>query len=448
MIGYRNPDGSANLSGCNLPLDRVAAASGHIDTLAKAAKRAGDRRPIDHIRADLFLGMTDGTYAGLTDTDIINQLLAAAHLDESDHDEPDDKGDHHNGDRSSGDHSNGDDHHGDGGWPGIDPDSASTGPDSGANHPDDAEPDGDPAGGDQADGHGEDGSATPTDPPAPAAAGGAGVELRVQLSTLLGHDQHSAELAGWGPVHAELARDLAATLGGAQWRFAITDEHGHLTHCGITQARPTATPTRTANCHAIVELQIPATTLHALGEHLTGLGAWATVVTDLTRQLHQATPGEDHYPGDAHRRTPGAALRRYLEIRDRHCTMIGCRAPARTTDKDHTHDHDHGGPTTDDNLGNTCRHDHRLKHEGGWQLHQPQPGHFRWTSPLGHTYHRRPPPILEPLPDPIPRDQPPYPLLIPAEADWEDSEIWEQPPPEPEPEPPPEPDSSDDIPPF
>jgi hypothetical protein len=47
VVGYRNSDGSANLSGCNLPLDRVAAASGHIDTLAKAVKRAGDSRPID-----------------------------------------------------------------------------------------------------------------------------------------------------------------------------------------------------------------------------------------------------------------------------------------------------------------------------------------------------------------------------------------------------------------
>jgi len=31
--------------------------------------------------------------------------------------------------------------------------------------------------------------------------------------------------------------------------------------------------------------------------------------------------------------------------------MIGCRAPARTADKDHTRDHGYGGPTTDDNFG-------------------------------------------------------------------------------------------------
>jgi hypothetical protein len=37
VVGYRNPDGSANLSGYHLPVDRVAAACAHIDALAKAA---------------------------------------------------------------------------------------------------------------------------------------------------------------------------------------------------------------------------------------------------------------------------------------------------------------------------------------------------------------------------------------------------------------------------
>jgi hypothetical protein len=44
VVGQRNPDGSANLAGYNLPVDRVAAACGHIDALAKAAKRVGDSR--------------------------------------------------------------------------------------------------------------------------------------------------------------------------------------------------------------------------------------------------------------------------------------------------------------------------------------------------------------------------------------------------------------------
>jgi hypothetical protein len=188
VVGYRNPDGSANLSGCNLPVHRVAAASGHIDALAKAVKRAGDGRPIDHIRADLFLGMTDGTYSGLDDAEIINQLLATGDVDES----GDPTGHHHDGARACA----------------VPP--------------------------------------VPQGAAVPVVRGGAGMELRVRLSTLLGQDQYPAELAGWGPVHAELARDLATTLGGAEWRFAITDEQGQLSHCGITRSRPTGTPTRMA----------------------------------------------------------------------------------------------------------------------------------------------------------------------------------------------------------
>jgi hypothetical protein len=73
-------------------------------------------------------------------------------------------------------------------------------------------------------------------------------------------------------------------------------------------------------------------------------------------------------------------LDRHVEIRDRYCIMIGCRAPAHSADTDHTLDHARGGATVEHNLGNACRHDHRLKHEGGWRLHQPEPGLFRWTT--------------------------------------------------------------------
>jgi hypothetical protein len=177
------------------------------------------------------------------------------------------------------------------------------------------------------------------------------LELRVRLSTLLGLDQYPAELAGWGFVHAELARALATTLGGAQWRFAATDEDGQLTHCGMTRARPLGTLTRSAACRAIVELQVTSTALRDLAADPTTLGDWAGVVADLAHQLAHDIPGEGRYDADADRRAPSAALRRYLEIRDRYCTMIGCRAPAHTADKDHTHDHAKGGATIGPNLG-------------------------------------------------------------------------------------------------
>ncbi|MDQ4010123.1 MAG: hypothetical protein M3228_05360 [Actinomycetota bacterium] len=127
--------------------------------------------------------------------------------------------------------------------------------------------------------------------------------------------------------------------------------------------------------------------------------------------------------------------------------MIGCRAPAHTADKDHTVDYANGGPTVACNLGDACRHDHRLKGEGGWTLHQPQPGVFRWTSRLGHVYQHEPPAILEPLPDPIPRGRLPYPLTMPLDG-GENTEIWEDLAPDPDPEPDPPPELSVDISPF
>jgi hypothetical protein len=94
---------------------------------------------------------------------------------------------------------------------------------------------------------------------------------------------------------------------------------------------------------------------------------------------------------------------------------------------------------------------------GGWQLSQPAPGQFIWTSRLGRRYHVRPPLIIQPLPEPIPRRSPPYRMSAARhdpDSDDADLLIWRDPP-EPEPEPelqpqpqPTRPDPADEIPPF
>ena len=80
VVGRRNPEGTANLAGYDLPPDQVAAACARLDRLAKAAKQAGHPDPIDHVRSYLFLGMTDGSFEGLTDPQILARLLADAKL--------------------------------------------------------------------------------------------------------------------------------------------------------------------------------------------------------------------------------------------------------------------------------------------------------------------------------------------------------------------------------
>ena len=88
VVGRRNEDGTANLSGYDLPTDQVAAACDRLDRLAKAAKQAGHPDPIDHLRADLFLGMTDGSYQGLTDPQILHRLLTQTNLTQPPPDQP------------------------------------------------------------------------------------------------------------------------------------------------------------------------------------------------------------------------------------------------------------------------------------------------------------------------------------------------------------------------
>lgn len=56
-------DGTATLAGCHLPPERAAAAAARIDALARAAKRSGDTRSLDELRADLFLEILNGHHA-------------------------------------------------------------------------------------------------------------------------------------------------------------------------------------------------------------------------------------------------------------------------------------------------------------------------------------------------------------------------------------------------
>lgn len=80
----------------------------------------------------------------------------------------------------------------------------------------------------------------------------------------------------------------------------------------------------------------------------------------------------------------------------------------------------------------------------------PSAGHqfgVVWTSLLGHTYPTTHPPIIEPLPHPLPQHEPATPPLVQPDDDWDNSQIWAEPPLESAPQPPPEPDPNDGIPP-
>ena len=66
------------------------------------------------------------------------------------------------------------------------------------------------------------------------------VDIRVDLATLTRLADHSGDLAGYGPVVADIARQVAEDNFGQQWRFAVTDETDQIIGSGITRRRPTA----------------------------------------------------------------------------------------------------------------------------------------------------------------------------------------------------------------
>jgi HNH endonuclease len=178
---------------------------------------------------------------------------------------------------------------------------------------------------------------------------------------------------------------------------------------GLTRRRPAGSrgdPRCRQTRGGIVELQVPAATLARLAPDPTTCGRWAGVVADLAAQYAAREQAHRQLQGRPADRFIRAGLRRHIQIRDRSCVGLGCRRPAAASEADHTIEHALGGPTVPGNSGPLCRKDHRKKHHGGWQLDQPTPGRFRWTSPLGQVYPTRGEPICPPLPEPLPPDHP------------------------------------------
>jgi hypothetical protein len=432
--GSRNPDGTANLGAYSQPVDRIAAAAERIDTLARACKHAGDRRTIDLIRSDLFLGMTDGTFETMTEHQIIAHVLAHPYT------EPIDDAD------SSGGGGGGNDGEGGGGCErGVtagDPD----GPPAGSDGPSGGAPGG--GSGDDAAGKGAPGDgiasnggkptsdevtdSQPADPdvsvdePAPSgstqlpngdgssamtARSGtrwAAPEVRIELGTVLGIDEHPGEIPPWGYLPAAQARRLVDGMHAAEWRYVFCDPAGRAIAGGLLRARPATSREpvrRDPRRGGIVEIAVPADHLARIAAAQPPGGRWQPVLVELARHAEQRGRDPDTDTRDTGRRTPGAVLRRWIEMRDRRCVHPCCRAPARATDQDHRVGYALGGPTIGANLSTPCRHDHRLKDEGGWTMRQPELGITIWTSPLGHRYQSRRPPVTRTVPEPYPDDQ-------------------------------------------
>ena len=95
---------------------------------------------------------------------------------------------------------------------------------------------------------------------------------------------------------------------------------------------------------------------------------------------------------DQRRRRFTAKIARLIADRDRTCRQPGC--DCRIREFDHIVAHQSGGLTTGDNGQGLCTRSHTLKHQPGWKV-GVQGRDIGWTTPTGHTYHSKRPPIIE-----------------------------------------------------
>lgn len=95
---------------------------------------------------------------------------------------------------------------------------------------------------------------------------------------------------------------------------------------------------------------------------------------------------------DTRRRRFDGALRRLITTRDQTCRGVGCTAPIR--DIDHVVTHAAGGATSAANGHGLCQRTHTIRDHPGWALTTHPDSSITWTTPTGHHYTSRPPPVL------------------------------------------------------
>jgi hypothetical protein len=257
-----SPDGTAYISASGLPIDRAAAADDYLTRLARAAKAGGDQRTLAQLRTDAYLdlltGMTFCTQPRCdpltTEADQEHHAEQAglqaqwstqpgrrpstmddgrderesgrfipAHLVNDPHEAP--LGNAHlavecSFARDGFGRSDVADRNVRSGWPPGDESHSST-------------------------------TAPGDDPPNPRTCCRCGgvrvgdrrgaVTITMTLQTLTGLTDDPAVIPGWGPVLAEIARDIALDQDATpSWEYAITDHRGRLLHSGPIKRRPNA----------------------------------------------------------------------------------------------------------------------------------------------------------------------------------------------------------------
>ena len=293
-------------------------------------------------------------------------------------------------------------------------------------------------------------AAGPWPPGGPPGGLAARINVTVPLSALLGTSGTPGEVAGFGPVDAELARELARAAGmhpATRWCVTVIGQHGQAVGHGCARGRhpapehpstgpehPPAGPERPARDgpaqdgparngpapgspgppHPAPNSPRPDDPAREEATRDGPRGIWPApdrLANGRARPAEQPDPlnplaraflqrlriritplavGACDHRNEEPGYTPSRLLRHLIEARTASCTAPGCRRPAAQCDQDHTIPYQAGGRSCQCNLGPLCRRHHRCKQAHGWTLEQPEPGIFVWITPAKRRYTTRP----------------------------------------------------------
>lgn len=229
------------------------------------------------------------------------------------------------------------------------------------------------------------------------------VEIQLVMSdaTLFAHGAGSGHLPGFGPLPADLARDLAATGTTRRDHTDATDtrhDHTDTSATGPHEADRSERADRGDGTDRADRGDAEA------GAEMAGTGAGSGPTPRQrawVRRLFLDSADGSVWLRDTRRRRFDGPLRDLLIARDQRCRTPWCDAPIRHLD--HITPHRDGGPTIAGNGEGLCEACNYTNEAPRWATERIKvpggPDQVKITTPTGHTYYSQAPPALESITD-------------------------------------------------